>query len=83
MVETPMESFQTQVLVSLAKIEGDIALIRVLEEGSSKRLDEHWQTIDRLKGSQAKTIGAATALALVLPIIVSILALFIQGGLNG
>ena len=79
MDESLMQNFETQVLVSLAKIEGDITLIKVLEEGSSKRLDEHWQTIDRLQGSQAKTIGGAIALAVVIPIVVSILAIIIGG----
>jgi hypothetical protein len=79
----PMETtFETRVLVSLAEIQGSIAIVQVQSDSYSKRLDEHWEEIKLLKANQAKTIGGAVTLAVIIPIFISIAALFL-GRLGG
>lgn len=73
------ETFETQVLVSLAEIKGEIALVRQQGDNSSERLDGHEKEIKDLKAHSNTTRGIALAFAVIIPIFISIVGILLRG----
>lgn len=66
----PEQSFETQVLVGLEEIKGDIKVIKAAVDNSENRLNKQEDEISKLKALVYKGLGGCAVLAIGLPIVI-------------